>query len=114
MNLPNLDPSRSADALYADILDYVVKADAMVTARDPLSLAGLDTAVDALCKRVLALEENEAKKFAGSLTELLARIDQLQKKMMALQNEVATTINSLNKSKKATKAYKSAPKGTES
>lgn len=112
MSLPNLDPNRDPQQLYGDILQYVEQADAMVDARDSLSLAGLHTAIDALCKRVLALEETEAKSFAPHLTELMARIEQLQTKMTRLQGEVATTIKSLNQSNKAAQAYKKTPSGT--
>ena len=109
MTLPNLDPHGSAEVLFHDIMDYVKQADAMVTARDTVSLAGLDTSIAALCKRIEGMELDAAKKYAGELETLMESIENLQAKMMALQGEVATTIKSLGKQKRASNAYNNAP-----
>lgn len=106
MSLPDLDPARATESLLGDILDYIEKADASVTARDTLVLAGLDAAVEALCRRVAALSPVQAKEYEPELSHLLERIGQLQKNMTDMQNEVATTIKSLNVTKKANNAYK--------
>jgi len=111
MQLPNLDPSLSADALYGDILAYVDQASAMVEARDTVSLVGLDSAVDALCARILALNPDPARDDGKKLEHLLARIDALQANMRALQAEVAASINAAGTQKKASRAYNNAPTG---
>ena len=109
--LPDLDPSRSAQALFDDITAYVDQANALVKSRDTVMLAGLDNAVDALCKRIMAMDILAAKEFAGKLDGLMASIVGLQDNMVALQSEVAATINGLGAQKKANRAYTSAPSG---
>lgn len=109
--LPDLDPSRSAQALFDDITAYVDGANALVESRDTHMLAGLDDAVEALCARIMALDVMTAKEFAGKLEGLMASITGLQTNMQALQSEVATTINGLGAQKKANRAYTSAPSG---
>lgn len=111
MPLPELDLSRSADALFNDIMAYVDEANALVAARDTLALVGLDQAVEALCARIMALDIMAAKDYAEKLEGLMAAIDGLQGNMIALQNEVATTLNSLGTQKKANRAYNNAPSG---
>jgi hypothetical protein len=111
MPLPELDPSRSAQDLFDDIAAYVDEANALVEARDTVSLAGLDTAVEALCARIMALDVMAAKDYADKLEGLMHDIDGLQNNMLALQNELATTLNSLGAQKKANRAYSNAPSG---
>jgi hypothetical protein len=105
MTLPNLDPSRSAELLFGDIMAYVDAADAMLQKREPLLLAGLDTAVEALCKRVMDLKIEEAKEYAPELEHLMARITQLQTNMVTMQDEIAATLQSVGVQKKANLAY---------
>jgi hypothetical protein len=111
MPLPDLDPTRGPEQLFGDILDYVEKAHAMVAAREPLALAGLDTSIDALCNRILVLEPEVAKKYKDELEHLVSRIDDLQKNMIALQTEIANSLGSINVQKKASRAYNNAPTG---
>ncbi|MBX9726060.1 MAG: hypothetical protein K2X09_02235 [Rickettsiales bacterium] len=111
MPLPDLDLSRSADALFNDIMAYVDEANALVDARDTLALVGLDQAVEALCKRIMTLDIMAAKDYTEKLEGLMAAIDGLQGNIIALQNEVATTLNSLGTQKKANRAYNNAPSG---
>ena len=105
MSLPDLDPSSSAEVLFGDILAYVDAADAMLAKREPLLLAGLDTAVEALCTRVMALKIEEAKEYTPELEHLMARITQLQASMKAMQGEIAATLKSASVQKKANLAY---------
>jgi hypothetical protein len=111
MPLPDLDPARAPELLFGDILAYVEAADAMVSARDTVSLAGLDTALEALCARVTAMDPNDGKEYAPELEHLMARINELQEKMLRLRDEVATTLQSVGVQKKANRAYNSAPTG---
>ncbi len=105
MSLPDLDPSRSAEVLFGDILAYVDAADAMLVKREPLLLAGLDTAVEALCKRVMELNPVQSKEYTPELEHLMQRITQLQTNMVAMQEEIATTLQSVGVQKKANAAY---------
>lgn len=111
MPLPDLSQNPSPELLFADILAYVEEAETLVEKRDPVSLAGLDTVVDALCQRITALEASAARAFLPKLEEVVARITGLQGKMLALQGDIATTIKSLNSTKKAASAYNNAPTG---
>mgnify|MGYP000940623123 CR=1 FL=1 len=109
--LPNIDENRAPEQLLGDILAYVDAAEATLEARDMLSLAGFDTVVEALCKRIVALETASARDYLAQLDEVMARIIGLQDKMVALQGEVAASIKSLSSTKKAASAYKKAPSG---
>ncbi|MES2983779.1 MAG: hypothetical protein V4735_01160 [Pseudomonadota bacterium] len=105
MELPSLDPSRTPETLLGDILTYIEDAEKIVTARQTLSLAGLDATVDALCTRILTLVPEDAKEYAPELDHLMQRLTELQNRMVALQDELATTINSLGTRSKAARAY---------
>lgn len=107
--LPELDPSRSPELLFGDILSYIEKAEALVTARDSISLAGLNDAVDALCRRIVALDTSKSKEYGAELEHLMERLGALQVHMTSLQKELSATIKSLNQSQKANRAYISAP-----
>ena len=111
MTRNDLDPARSAEMLFGDILDYVEKADALVTARDTVTLAGLDISINSLCQRITDLAPDQAKEYEPELNHLMDRINALHDKMVALQAEVASTIKSLGKQKKASHAYGNAPTG---
>jgi hypothetical protein len=105
MTLPDLDPSRAPELLFGDILAYVDAADAMLAKREPLLLAGLDTAVESLCKRVMELQPEQAKEYAPELEHLMARITQLQTSMETMREEIAATLQSVGVQKKANLAY---------
>ncbi|MDX2095809.1 MAG: hypothetical protein SFW64_07735 [Alphaproteobacteria bacterium] len=111
MPLPDLDPTHDARRLFGDILAYIDEANALVAARDTVTLAGLDTAVDALCRRIAALDADVAKTYADDLDLLMQRIVAMQGNMMALQAEVAASLNGLGRQQKASHAYSKAPSG---
>jgi hypothetical protein len=110
-SLPDLDPNRSAEELFGDIMAYVDAAHALVATRNTVNLAGLDVAVDALCQRVMALEAPTAIEYAVELEHLMERIEALQASMVSLQSKVASAINSLGAQKKANRAYSATPSG---
>jgi hypothetical protein len=99
------------EQLFQDIMTYVEQATASVETRDMANLAGMDTMVDALCQRILALDTESGKAFEPHLGQVLTSIAELQEKMVKLQGEVKTTLKSLNTTKKANQAYKNAPEG---
>ncbi len=72
MQLPDLDTNRTADALFGDIMAYVDAANALVASRDTVMLAELDSAVEALCARIMSLDSVAAKEYAGKLDHLMA------------------------------------------
>jgi hypothetical protein len=109
MTLPDLDPTRSPELLFGDIVTYVTKATAMIEARDTVSLVGLDTSIEAMCQRILELPPETAREYGPELAHLVQAIDGLRGKMLLLQNEMATTIKSLSTQKKASQAYKNTP-----
>lgn len=105
MNLPALDPAQPPEQLAHDILAYVEKAESLLESQDTVALAGLDSAVEALCARVMALTPEGAKSFTPQLVTLMERINHLQIKMEKAQDEVARALKTLNTSKKASNAY---------
>ncbi len=111
MSLPDLDPNRSAEALFGDIVAYVETANALVAARDTVNLVGLDTSIAALCERIKKMPPEQSKHYASELQHLMLRIEDLQAKMMALQAQVTASLKSLNTQKKAAHAYTKAPSG---
>jgi hypothetical protein len=111
MTLPDLNPARAPELLFGDILAYVEQATTMVAERDTVSLVGLDSSIETMCQRILELPPEAAKEYAPELAHLMQAIDGLRDKMLALQNEMATTIKSLGSQKKASQAYKNTPSG---
>jgi hypothetical protein len=112
MPLPDTNASRGPEELLSDILTYIDEAEALVTARDVAPLAGLDSVVEVLCTRILMLDGDASREYKPELEHLMARLDLLQQKMMALKDEVATTLKSVDVQRKANKAYISAPSTT--
>lgn len=109
MHLPKLDTSQGPDVLFEAVRDYVAYADAQVEKREEVDLTGLDIAIRALCEGVLQLPVSEAKAYNEKLSTLMQAIEVMQKKMVTLQAEIATTMKSLGAQKKAAKAYLSTP-----
>ena len=105
MTLPDLDPARSAEQLFGDIMAYVDAANEMLVKREPVLLAGLDTAVESLCTRVMELKIEEAKEYAPELEHLMERITQLQTNMVTMQDEIASALKSVSVQQKANLAY---------
>jgi hypothetical protein len=104
------DASKSPDVLLGDIHAYIAKVEQHIEARETVDLAGLDRAVEALCKQVLGLGKNESQKYSAQLGTLMEAIEAMQGKMMKMQSEVAKAIKALDTQKKAAKAYINAPK----
>ena len=105
-----IDPSKGPDLLFDDIRAYIVRTEEQIDARALVDLEGLDTAVEALCTQVLA--QPDGKRYSAKLAELMEAIEVMQGKMMTLQSEIAATMKSLSKQKKAAMAYIKTPKGT--
>lgn len=99
-----------AQTLHDDIISYIGKADAMMQSGQFTTLAGLDEAVDALCKRVIALDVDTARTFAPRLQELLTRLDALQQTMQTALDACKTEVDDLDKHAKGVKAYKKGKK----
>lgn len=97
--------SNPAQELHNDIIAYIEKADALLAGGEYTSLVGLDTAVDTLCKRVLALGTEEATQFMPQLEQLVARLDALQKNMQTALDACKEEVAGLDKHRKAADAY---------
>jgi hypothetical protein len=97
--------STDAQSLHDDIMGYIGQADALLGSGQVTSLVGLDAAVDTLCQRILALDADEAKKFAPQLEELLACLGALQEKMQTALVDCKSDVDDLDKHQKAAKAY---------
>lgn len=106
--LPDIHASNGPEQLLSDIRAYIDAAEMLVKEKDIMPLAGLDSVVEELCKRILSLEEDKAKNFKPALEELVGRLDNLQQGMSTLKGEVADAIKSIDTKKKARKAYASA------
>ena len=104
-----IDPSRSPDALLGDIHEYILRTQAQIEQRTMVNLDGLDKAVEMLCQKILAQPDN--KRYTAQLATLMDAIEAMQGKMMTLQGEIAATMKSLSKQKKAAMAYIKAPRG---
>lgn len=105
MNKPIKNPSDDARALHDDILSYIEQADALLAKDEIAPLGGLDTAVEDLCGRILALEPETAKQFAPRLETLLAKLGGLQQHMQAALLQCKASMDELNKRQRASKAY---------
>lgn len=106
MQKPDLDPSRSAEALTADIESYITEAARRLTEGELVGLNDLDTYVDALCKRVMALRADEAQHFIPRLEQLRVHLDALQEGMVAAKQKIGDEINATTQRQKAARAYR--------
>lgn len=96
-------------SIVGDIMEYIKRADTMLEARDNLSLVTLNDMVDTICERINGLKPEQAAHYADDLQSMVTSLNNLQARMVAAQNEVSDTIKGLNTSRKANRAYISAP-----
>ena len=103
---PKPDDTKTPEELFALVDDYIDAVHAIIERRDFLELKGLDTFIDYLCGRVMALSPDEAKQHAQALNDLLADMNDLQARMEAAKKDVRGELDKLNKQAVAHKAYK--------
>ncbi|MFM9889386.1 MAG: hypothetical protein ACKVOE_01890 [Rickettsiales bacterium] len=109
MQLPDIGREQHPEQLLGDILSYVVAAEALLKVGDTVRLAGLDTVVDVLCQRVLALPAAESKEYAPELEHLNERLTQLAGAIEAAKAELGDDMDALDKRQRAAKAYLKKP-----
>jgi hypothetical protein len=100
------DKNAQPAQLLADIDAYIDAANAMLAQGETVMLAGLDDAVDALCKRVLELRTDEAQPFVEKFEAMRIKLDALQNAMVNEKNRVAAEISETTKRQKASRAYR--------
>lgn len=106
METPDLDPARSAHALYADIEAYIVEATRLMDEGKFVGLDELGVSVDALCNRILNLRADETQQFVLRLEDMRGRIDVLQAAMGLMKNKISDEISVSTKRQKAARAYR--------
>ncbi len=104
MNSKN--PAANATALHDDIMAYIERANALMASGQTTSLAGLDTVVETLCKRIVALDPNAASNFAPQLAQLMQRLNGLQGTMQSALDACKSEVDGLDKHQRASKAYR--------
>lgn len=109
MPLSKENSVHNAKQLLGELAAYIAKTEMMLDARETVSLVDLNDAVDVLCARIVALDAHDARRFAKDLDELTQHLSKLQQRMTEQQEQVALSLQSLGKSRKATKAYLNAP-----
>ena len=106
MDTPDLDPTRSAQALAQDIEAYVAEATRRMAAGDILELGELDNAVDALCERIMNQRADEAQLFIPRLELLREKLDVLQGHLNNAKETVKAELDAASARQKASRAYR--------
>ncbi len=106
MHEPDLDPSRSAEALFADIEQYVDEALATLDSGRYVDLRALHPAVDALCERVKHLRADEAQFFVLKMEALRNQLDTLNDAMQEAKASISDEIRANEQRLKAVRAYR--------
>ena len=109
MALPDPAQHESADALLNALHAYVDEAERHLDEKDITELAGLDSVVDVLCARVLALSEDQHRDYADRLQAFYDRLTDLQQKMVAMQDELRAELQDSQARQKASRAYRKEP-----
>lgn len=109
MELPSMDASRGPEQLLSDILTYIEQSEQLLKAGNTVRLAGLDTVVDALCQRVVALSPDDAREYAPELEHLNTRLSALAEAMGQAKTALNASISELEKRHRASRAYLNAP-----
>lgn len=103
---PDLDPTRSAEALAQDIDAYIGEAMRLLESGEIVALTELNGAVEVLCQRVLNAPADSAQGMIPRLESLRARLDTLQHGMKQAQDEIRAALDATTKRQKASKAYR--------
>lgn len=103
---PSPDDTKTPEELFAMVDQYIDAVHDIIERREFLELNGLDSFIEYICKRVLELTPDDAKKYKPQLDGLYADMDDLQKHLEAAKKDVRGDIDQLNKQAAAVKAYK--------
>ncbi len=109
METPDMDPTRSADALATDIENYIEASRRMLAEGNMVELGELNVFVDALCQRVLNLAGEESQTFLPRLDALNGTLTTLQKEILDAQTRVRQELDANSKRQKASQAYRTPP-----
>lgn len=109
MPLPDITRDANPELLLGDILRYVDDAQALLKAGDTVRLAGLDTVVEALCQRVVALPAETAKEYAAELVYLNDKLSALASAIESAKAALSDDLDALGKRQRAAKAYLKKP-----
>lgn len=91
--------------LMDSVHQHIDNASDRLAQGEMVSLAGLDDAINILCKKVEALSPDEGKTFTPALDELYKKLDALQMQMVDAKKKIEDEISNLNVRQKAAKAY---------
>lgn len=105
MSLPDITQADSPEQLLAGLDAYITQAHALLEAKQMVELAGLDSVVSALCKRVLAIPTEEARPYAVQLDALHARLGELQQAMEQAQRAIREEMQATQQRQRASRAY---------
>lgn len=105
MKLPDIDQLQDPTALVAAIDDYIDEAQRLTGSGEEVALAGLDSVVDALCNRVVALSAEERRSYASDFEALINRLSALQSSMVTSKEQIAETLKTVSVQRKANRAY---------
>lgn len=97
------------EQLLADIESYIDRASDMLAKGEAVRLAGLDDAVDKLCKRVLELPNADGQAFVERFEKVHNRLEALQVALEKAKQATADEISGALARQKATRAYAKAP-----
>ena len=102
---PTPDDAKTPEELFAQVEQYIDQVNGIIDRREFLELKGLDTFIDYLCKRVVAMDAEEAKRYAAQLNALLAEMNTLGARLEDAKKNVRGEIDQVNKQATAHKAY---------
>jgi len=106
MKLPDPQHYPKSEDLLTAIGDYINNAHASLAENNIDELAGLDTVVDTLCARIIAMTADEGRAFEPKLNALRDRLDQLQQDMTATKQAMEKELHELNARQRASRAYR--------
>lgn len=103
---PKPDDAKTPEELFTQVENYIDAVHGIIDRREFLELQGLDTFINYLCERVVAMDAEEAKLYAVQLNGLLAEMNTLGARLEESKKDVRGEIDQVNKQAAANKAYK--------
>ena len=107
-----MNTAEAARALHEDILNYIDQATAVLHSGKLADLYGLDEKIEALCQRVVALDEQARTPFVAQLESLQERLEDLTHLMQSTRDKLKTEMATLNQRERALKAYHKPKEGS--
>ena len=98
---------QSADTLFDEVMEYIRASRAILQEGNLVELKGLDAKVEELCRGIIELPQEEAKRFEEDLVKLQDEVEKLRADLVTSRDGLQEELMGVGKHQKANIAYQS-------